>query len=219
MRTKGCVVPIFERSLRRSGSGADTIGHGVWRKVRVKDLADEALVRRVAEVRDEGALSELYDRYAAVILGAGVRFLGDRGAAEDLLQDVFVSVWRSAGSFDDSRASFATWIHRVTRNRATDLVRRRRARVKTVSESSAFEPGEEDSTNSLSRNFDVAAALLKLSPVHREILTLAYFEGLSQREISSRTGTPLGTVKSRTTAALRALRTHVSHPNESPADE
>lgn len=69
----------------------------------MKDLADEALVRRVAEVRDEGALSELYDRYAAVILGAGVRFLGDRGAAEDLLQDVFVSVWRSAGSFDDSR--------------------------------------------------------------------------------------------------------------------
>jgi len=215
IKTESCVVSV----LGRSGAGTDTIGRGVLRKVRVKDLADEALVRRVAEVRDEGALSELYDRYAAVILGAGVRFLGDRGAAEDLLQDVFVSVWRSAGSFDDSRVSFATWIHRVTRNRATDLVRRRRARVKTIPVSSAFEPGEEDSTNSLSRNFDVAAALWKLSPTHREILTLAYFEGLSQREISSRTGTPLGTVKSRTTAALRALRTHVARPNESPADE
>lgn len=185
----------------------------------MKDLADEALVRRVAEARDEGALSELYDRYAPVILGSGVRFLGNRGAAEDLLQDVFVAVWRSAGSFDPSKASFATWIHRVTRNRATDLSRRRHARIKTVAESPALEPGEEDSTTHLSRNFDVASALSRLSPIHREILTLAYFEGFSQREISTRTNTPLGTVKSRTTAALRALRKAMTLPEESLADE
>lgn len=176
-------------------------------------------MRRVAEARDEGALSELYDRYASVILGSGVRLLGDRGAAEDLLQDVFVAVWRSADSFDATKASFATWLHRVTRNRATDLSRRRRARIKTVAESTGHEPGEEDSTTHLSRNFDVAAALFKLSPIHREILTLAYFDGLSQREISTRTATPLGTVKSRTTAALRALRNTMTHPEESPNDE
>jgi RNA polymerase sigma-70 factor (ECF subfamily) len=69
-----------------------------------------------------------------------------------------------------------------------------------------FEPGEEDTTSGLSRSFDLVSALSRLSPVHREVLTLAYFEGLSQSEISRRTGTPLGTVKSRTTAALRALR-------------
>ena len=172
----------------------------------MKDLADEALVRRVAEMRDEGALSELYDRYSGVILNSGVRLLGERTAAEDLLQDVFISVWRSARSFDPSKASFATWIYRVTRNRATDLSRRRRTRIKTVAESPAHEPGEEDSTTDLSRNFDVSVALSRLAPVHRETLTLAYFEGLSQREISARTATPLGTVKSRTTAALRALR-------------
>ena len=177
----------------------------------MRDLEDEALVRRVAEAQDEAALSELYDRYAAVILGSGRRFLGDRGAAEDLLQDVFLAVWKNAAGFDSSKAGFATWIHRITRNRATDLIRRRRARIRTVDADAVPEPSEDDSTNHLYRSFEVNAALLKLSATHREVLTLAYFEGLSQREISDRTNIPLGTVKSRTTAALRALRKDMEH--------
>ncbi|HEX2728549.1 MAG TPA: sigma-70 family RNA polymerase sigma factor, partial [Rubrobacteraceae bacterium] len=90
----------------------------------------------------------------------------------------------------------------------------RRARVRTVGDESVPELGEEDQSNELSRSFDVAAALGKLSPVHREILTLAYFDGLSQREIARATGTPLGTVKSRTTAALKALRQNMNVPAE-----
>ncbi len=168
--------------------------------------ADEVLVRRVAASGDERAISELYDRYAGLIYGAGVRYLRDRSLAEDLVQDVFTAVWRSAGSFDPSRASFATWVYRITRNRATDLIRRHRARVRTVGGDAYPEPGEEDATGELSRSFDVASALSRLSPTHREVLVLAYFHGLSQSEISRQTGTPLGTVKSRTTAALRALR-------------
>ena len=82
----------------------------------------------------------------------------------------------------------------------------RKARVRTVDGEPLFEPGETDPSGALSQNFDVAAALSRLTPVHREVLVLAYFHGLSQREISDRTATPLGTVKSRTTAALRALR-------------
>ena len=89
---------------------------------------------------------------------------------------------------------------------ATDLIRRRNARVRTVGNEPLLEPGETDPSGVLSRRFDVAAALSRLSPVHREVLVLAYFRGLSQREISERTNTPLGTVKSRTTAALRVLR-------------
>ncbi len=169
-------------------------------------VADEALIKRVAGSGDESALSELYDRYSGLVYGAGMRYLGDRTLAEDLTQDVFAAVWRSAGSFDSSRASFATWIFRITRNRATDLIRRRRSRVRTVGSDSVPEVGEADSSEELSRSFDVAAALALLSPAHREVLTLAYFQGLSQREISRETSTPLGTVKSRTTAALRALR-------------
>jgi RNA polymerase sigma-70 factor, ECF subfamily len=172
----------------------------------VNDVSDEVLVGRVARSGDERAMSVLYDRYAGLIYGAGVRYLGDRALAEDLVQDVFTAVWRNASGFDPSRARFATWVYRITRNRATDLIRRRRARVRTVGGDSPLEPGEEDATGELSRSFDLASALSRLSPVHREVLTLAYFEGLSQSEISGRTNTPLGTVKSRTTAALRALR-------------
>ena len=174
-------------------------------------VEDEILVRRVA-AGDGRAMGVLYDRYAGLIYGTGTRFLGDRALAEDLVQDVFLSVWRNAGSFDASRASFATWVYRITRNRATDLVRRRRARVRTVNGDLAPEAGDPDPSGELSRRFDVAAALGRLSPDHREVLVLAYFEGLSQREVSVRTGTPLGTVKSRTTAALRALRETLS-PN------
>ena len=172
-------------------------------------VEDEILVRRVA-AGDERALGGLYDRYAGLIYGAGTRYLRDPGQAEDLVQDVFLSVWRNAGHFDPSRASFATWIYRITRNRATDLIRRRKARVRTVGADPPPEPEDPDPTGSLSRAFDVAAALSQLSPNHREVLVLAYFEGLSQREIAARTHTPLGTVKSRTTAALCALREAMS---------
>jgi RNA polymerase sigma-70 factor (ECF subfamily) len=176
--------------------------------------ADEVLMRRVAASGDERAFSELYDRYAGLIYGAGVRYLRDRSLAEDLVQDVFTAVWRSAESFDPSRASFATWVYRITRNRATDLIRRHRARVRAVGGDAYPEAGEDDPTVELSRSFDVAAALSQLSPAHREVLVLAYFHGLSQSEISRRTDTRLGTVKSRTTAALRALRENMLHDQE-----
>ncbi len=172
----------------------------------MNDVADEVLVGRVARSGDERALSDLYDRYSGLIYGAGVRYLGDRALAEDLVQDVFTAIWQNASGYDPGRASFATWVFRITRNRATDLIRRRKARVRTVGGDLPFEPGEADLTGELSRSFDLTSALSRLSPAHREVLTLAYFRGLSQSEISRHTGTPLGTVKSRTTAALRALR-------------
>jgi RNA polymerase sigma-70 factor, ECF subfamily len=172
--------------------------------------SDEVLIRRVAESGDGRAMSELYDRYGGLVYGAGMRYLGDRGLAEDLVQDVFFAVWRSAAGFDPSRASFSTWMHRVTRNRATDLARRRRARVRTVAPTGTLpEPGEGDAAEEILRGFEVVGVLSALSPAHREVLVLAYFGGLSQREISTRTDTPLGTVKSRTTAALRAARKHL----------
>lgn len=175
--------------------------------VGVQDLEDEVLVRRISESGDsERALSELYERYVGVVYGTGMRYLRDRTLAEDLVQDVFASIWRNAATFDSSKASFSTWLHRITRNRATDLIRRRKVRVRTIGSDTPLDPGEADPTGDLSRSFDVASALARLLPKHREVLTLAYMEGLTQREISRRTDTPLGTVKSRTSAALRALR-------------
>jgi len=189
----------------------------------LEGATDEVLILRVAGSGDERALSELYDRYGGLIYGVGIRYLRDRTLAEDLVQDVFVSVWRNAGSFDPSRAGFATWVYRITRNRATDLARRRRARVRNVApvaEGALPEPGE-GGTEEILHAFDVIGALSDLSPVHREVLVLAYFRGLSQREISNLTGTPLGTVKSRTTAALRAARERLlapKTPNDSRDD-
>src|SRR5918999_4622329 len=187
---------------RGTGGSVFTGGRGrLW----MDRVEDEILVRNVAS-GDERALSVLYDRYAGLVYGTGMRYLGDRGTSEELVQDVFISVWKNAAGFDPARAGFATWVYRITRNRATDLIRRRKARVRTVDGEPVFESGETDPSGELSRNFDVAAALSRLTPVHREVLILAYFHGLSQREISDRTATPLGTVKSRNTAALRALR-------------
>ena len=199
-----------EGASARAGGVRAIIQEDGRERCRVIGVADEVLVGRVARSGDERAMSELYDRYAGLIYGAGVRYLGDEVLAEDLVQDVFTAVWRNASGFDPSRASFATWVYRITRNRATDLIRRRRARIRTVGGDTPFEQGEEDSTGELSRSFDLASALSRLSPAHREVLTLAYFDGLSQSEISRRTDTPLGTVKSRTTAALLALRESMS---------
>ncbi len=173
--------------------------------------SDEKLVDRVS-MGDDQALSELYNRYSRPVYTMGVRLLGDTHLAEELVQDAFTSVWRRATSFDSDRASFATWLYRVARNRAVDLSRRRRARPISVGEeplrgvSGGLEP-EADVDG-----WDLARALSSLPDEHKEVLTMAYFEGLSQREISQRIDLPLGTVKSRTTAALKRLRRALENP-------
>ena len=177
----------------------------------MKGVGDEELVGWVAQ-GDERALSELYDRYSRPVYATGVRLLGDAHLAEDLVQDAFTNVWQGAASFDPNRASFATWLYRVTRNRAVDLARRRRARPQSAGESQLRTvPGGSEPEASVD-GWDVARALSRIPEEHREVLTLAYFEGLSQREISLRTGVPLGTIKSRTTAALKRLHQSLVNP-------
>jgi RNA polymerase sigma-70 factor, ECF subfamily len=174
-------------------------------------VEDEELIRRVAE-GDYLALSELYDRYSRPVYATGIRVLGDTSLAEDLVQDAFMSVWRAAGSFDPGRASFATWLYRIARNRAVDLNRRRRVRPLSAGEEPlrSVSGGPEPEVGA--DGWDVARALSRIPDEHREVLTLAYFEGLSQREISRRTGIPLGTIKSRTTSALRRLHRSLVDP-------
>jgi RNA polymerase sigma-70 factor (ECF subfamily) len=149
-------------------------------------MEDEELVRQVAR-GDERALSELYDRYSQSVYATGIRLLGDIHLAEELMQDAFIDVWRGATSFDPSRASFATWLYRVTRNRVVDLTRRRQVRPQSSGEDQlqtvSGGPEPEESVD----GWDVARALSRIPEEHREVLTLAYFEGLSQREISRRT--------------------------------
>ena len=132
--------------------------------------------------------------------------------AEELVQDAFTNVWQGAASFDPQKASFATWLYRITRNRAVDLARRRRARPQSTGEDALRVVSGGPEPEASVDGWDVARALSRIPEEYREVLTLTYFEGLSQREISRRTGVPLGTIKSRTTAALKRLHRSLVNP-------
>ncbi len=175
--------------------------------------SDEQYVALLRGPKAEAALSALYDRYSTTVFGVGLKILGEHSLAEDLLQEVFFKVWRSSGTFDPSRSSFSTWLYRVTRSVALDLYRKRKRRVSLVAEGDSYLEASRDYSAEPQRVVDgswlawqVTRALEALDASHREVIDLAYFEGLSQREISERTGVPLGTVKSRTASAFKSLR-------------
>jgi RNA polymerase sigma-70 factor, ECF subfamily len=184
---------------------------------RTDRLSDEQLMTNLGGAEVEAALSQLYDRYSRTVFGVGLNILGDRSLAEELVQEVFLKVWRSSATFDPSRGSFSTWLYRVTRSVALDLYRKRANRVRPVSDGdshiattrdSSAEPQEVVDESWLS--WRVSRAIEMLDAPHREVIDLAYFAGLSQREISERTGVPLGTVKTRTASAYKRLRKELS---------
>jgi RNA polymerase sigma-70 factor (ECF subfamily) len=184
---------------------------------RADELSDEQLMDLLAGPEVGVALSALYNRYGSTVFGVGLKLLGDRSAAEELVQEVFLKVWRSSRAFDSSRGSFSTWLYRVTRNVALDLHRKRARRVSPVPDgdphiAAARDPsaGPQEIADGSWLSWRVSRALEGLSAAHREVIELAYFQGLSQREISQQTGLPLGTVKTRTSSALRHLRKELS---------
>jgi RNA polymerase sigma-70 factor (ECF subfamily) len=166
---------------------------------------DANLLGRVAE-RDDEAFAQLYDRYGRAVFTLCARALGDRGRAEDATQEAFMSIWRSARTFDPRRGTAAAWIFTVARNAATDSLRRR---VPQPSDEGpdTIDPGPapDDQAVSSEEAFRLHAALETLGEREREVIDLAYFGGLSQSEIAERLDTPLGTVKTRTRTALRRL--------------
>ena len=176
-------------------------------------LSDEQLMTNLGGAEVEAALSELYDRYSRTVFGVGLKILGDRSLAEELVQEVFLKVWRSSHTFDPSRGSFSTWLYRVTRSVALDIYRKRAHRVRPVPDGDSHLATERDSSAGPQEVVDeswlswrVSGALEMLDAPHREVIDLAYFGGLTQREISERTGVPLGTVKTRTASAYKRLR-------------
>ena len=180
---------------------------------RADGLSDEQLVTNLGGPGVEVAFSKLYDRYSRTVFGVGLRNLGDRSLAEELVQEVFLKVWRSSGTFDPSRGSFSTWLYRVTRSVAVDLYRKRARRVRPVPDGELHIATTRDSFADPQEVVDeswlswrVSRALEMLDAPHREVIELAHFSGLSQREISEQTGVPLGTVKTRTASAYKSLR-------------
>lgn len=170
---------------------------------------DAELLHAVAR-GDEAALAALYDRYSSILLGLLLRILHSRAEAEDVLQEVFVQVWRRADSYDESRGRGFTWLVTLARSRAIDRLRAldSRARAATAAAAEASDAAGDaslDAFRSEQREI-VRAALSQLTEDQRRTLLLAYEEGLTQSEIAARLNQPLGTVKTRTRAGLLKLR-------------
>lgn len=162
---------------------------------------------------DRGALSELYDRYASLLLATAQRMLGSTVAGEDLVHDVLLEAWRRADSYDPARGTVRTWLLVRLRSRALDRLRRERRSAAWVLEVAKLPVDEEvGDPRRLSEHAAIRRVLDDLPEHHRQVLTLAYFGGLSMTEIAEALAIPIGTVKSRTAAALQRLRVALSAP-------
>lgn len=172
---------------------------------------DSALIALIC-AGDGAALEAIYGRYGRPCFGLARRILGDQNLAQDVVQEVFLAVWRDAARFDPTKGGFSTYLLSMTHHKAVDTVRReenlrkRRAGLEVLARSESDAPTVEDEVWSVLRRERVRAALAVLPDNQREALTLAYFGGYTQREIAGLTSTPLGTVKTRMLAGMRRLR-------------
>lgn len=161
---------------------------------------------------NEQALANLFDRYNRILFSFITRILSERQDAEDVLQEVFLQVWRTAGTFDERRGRAFTWLVTLARSRAIDRLRSAAVRERAITETlddltgPESEPSALDDAQLMEKREVVKSALRKLPREQTETLLLAYFAGLSQTEIAERTTTPLGTVKTRMRSGLAKLR-------------
>jgi RNA polymerase sigma-70 factor (ECF subfamily) len=175
-------------------------------------LDDAALVALIAR-RDERALSALYDRYSRLAFSLALRIVGDRALAEEITVDSFVNVWRASGSYSTERGRFVPWLMSVVRHRAIDELRRLNVRpegsaveLNEALQTTAHPNGLDDMLDVRRRQEVVRSVLANLPAPQREALELAYFGGLTQQEIAQKTGTPLGTIKTRMRLGLLKMR-------------
>jgi RNA polymerase sigma-70 factor (ECF subfamily) len=166
--------------------------------------SDGDLIQRAA-TGDRSAFEDLYRRYARPVFGLALRRLGDRGRAEDAVQETFASVWRSASSYRPDRGPGAPWRYAIARNAIVDRARARTEIPADIPDKAAHEPGPADQAEQGWVSWRVHRALEELPEREREVIALAYWSGLSQSEVAEFLDIPLGTVKTRTRAALGRL--------------
>jgi RNA polymerase sigma-70 factor, ECF subfamily len=155
---------------------------------------------------DQSALAELYDRYSSVVYAVALRVLGDAAAAEDVLQEIFLQLWRKPTAFDAARGNLGAWLAVITRNRAIDALRKRKPETDIEDVIVSVAPdlaGEADRARAAGR---VREVLGSMPALQRTALEMAYFEGMTHTEIADKTGEPLGTIKTRIRAGLMTLR-------------
>lgn len=183
-------------------------------------LPDQDLVARIAQ-GDREALGLIYDRYARVIYSVSFRLLGDRGAAEEITQDVFLSLWLRAGTYQTDKGKFSTWLFSIAHNRAVDALRRRRREgtptpidTPDMERIAANGPDPAQQSAIMTDRRLVQQALVKLPDPQREVLVMAYYQGLTQVEIANRLSAPLGTVKTRMRLGLLKLKEMLKSIND-----
>lgn len=176
-----------------------------------EDHSEAELMRQVA-AGEIGGLETLYDRYHAIAYALALRITTETGLAEDVVQDSFLGLWRNAGRYAEDKGSVKGWLLAIVRHRAIDSMRRRRNGVTIGDETEEPLPAAltlPDIWPEVAGRLDaqmIRIALAKLPDAQRDAIELAYFDGLTQREIAIRTGAPLGTVKSRMRLGLVSLR-------------
>ena len=155
---------------------------------------------------DEQAMAQLYDRYCPIVYSVALRVLGDAGAAEDILQEVFLQLWRSPQLFDATRGSLPGWLAVIARNRAIDSLRKRRPETDITDVVVSVEPDLAGRAELGRVAEKIRGALGGMPPAQRSALEMAFFDGLTHTEIAQKTGEPLGTIKTRIRAGLMFLR-------------
>lgn len=162
----------------------------------------------VAGVRagDEHAMAQLYDRYSPVVYSVALRVLADTGAAEDVLQEVFLQLWRNPAAFDSNRGSLGAWLAVITRNRAIDALRKRKPESDVEEVIVAVNLDIESETERRRVLERVRGVVNALPTEQRSAVEMAFFEGLTHTEIAAKTGQPLGTIKTRIRNGLLSLR-------------
>lgn len=158
---------------------------------------------------DEDSFAYLYDRYSAALYGAILQVIPQKEKAEDVLQEVFIKIYRNVNRYDPSKGRLFTWMMQISRNAAIDLVRSqdyRNDQKNLELKESVYEEDVVTSNNGSSDAIGLSAVLKSLDEEHRKLIDLAYFKGFTQQEISSKLAVPVGTVKSRMRSALMHLR-------------
>ena len=179
---------------------------------------DVELLKAIA-ARDEAALAQLYDRYRVILFGLLMRILNNREEAEDVLQELFLQVWRRAADFDENRGKPFTWLVTMGRSRGIDRLRTLAARERAAvagarDEAEAISDAATDAFRSEQRGL-VTNALAQLPDEQKRPLMLAYFDGLTQSEIATQLGAPLGTIKTRMRTGMLKLRELLAGKDES----
>jgi RNA polymerase sigma-70 factor (ECF subfamily) len=199
-----------------SRGGLVPAGHGVAVVVNnLYDAEDRELVRRVAD-GDEGAFRDLFRRYGSTAKALALRVIRQPFLAEEIVQEAFLALWRSPGSYREDRGSVRGWLMSTVHHRAVDLIRREEAQRRRTEEMDPSDAIEEDVGDTIVEDAAIAdrraaavAALGELPTEQRTVLEMMYYQGKSQSKIAGELGLPLGTVKSRTLLGMRRLRTLV----------